>query len=64
VKLTDLCITSVRINVSKQPINPGSLKLMMAAASFISRYDAITLSNYTAEVSQTNNNNNNNNQAF
>jgi hypothetical protein len=47
VKLTDSWITGVCINVSKQPFSPGSLKLVMAAASFICSYDAMILSNYT-----------------
>jgi hypothetical protein len=45
---TNLRITSVCINISKQPINPCSLKFMMAAASLI----CSSLSYYTIAVRQ------------
>lgn len=45
---TNLRITSVCINISKQPINPCSLKFMMAAASLT----CSSLSYYMIEVRQ------------
>jgi hypothetical protein len=43
VKHTNLWITSVCIDISKQPIDPCSLQFMMAAASLKCSYDHITL---------------------